>query len=99
MSKLTLLLVVLLLHLQVLAQRQTITGKITDASNNGTIAGVSVRVKSSGMGTTTDNDGAFKVEANSTDVLEITMVGYFPQFLNVNGSTEINISLVLRQPI
>ena len=93
LTKLILLVVIVSSHLQAVAQKQSVSGKITDASNNNPVAGVSVRVKSSGVGTTTDNDGVFKVEANSNDVLEISMVGYYPQFLKVNGRNEINISL------
>ena len=91
--KLVLLLEILIGHLQVMAQKQSITGKITDASNNNPIAGVSIRVRSSGVGTITNNEGVFKVEANANDVLEISMVGYFPLFLNVDGRSEINVSM------
>lgn len=93
MSKLVFVLVAFNCYLPVLAQKQTITGKVTDASNNSVIAGVSLRVKSTGMGAVSDNDGMFRLEANSNDVLEVSMVGYFPQFINVNGRSEINISL------
>ena len=93
MTKLALLLVIITGYLQAIAQKQPVTGKITDASNNTPIAGVSVKVRSSGAGTTTDNSGIFRVEANANDVLEITMVGYFPQFLNVEGRSEVNVSL------
>ena len=87
------LILVVTSYLPASAQKQTIRGKITDASNNNPIAGVSVRAKSSGTGTTTNDAGMYSLEANADDVLEITMVGYFPQFLNINGRTEINISL------
>ena len=93
MTKPILLFFFIVLQLQALAQKQSITGKITDASNKSAIEGVSVRVKSSGIGTTTNSEGIFRIEANTNDVLEITMVGYFPQFLNINGRTEINIAL------
>lgn len=92
-KKTKLLLLVILITSQVLAQKQTISGKITDASNNNPLAGVSVRIKSSSIGTTTNTEGVFTIEANPNDVLDISIVGYFPQSLNINGRTEINISL------
>lgn len=92
-TKLLLLVILITSQLQVLAQKQTISGKITDASNNNPLAGVSVRIKSSSIGTTTNNEGVFTIEANPNDVLDISIVGYFPQSLNINGRTEINISL------
>lgn len=80
-------------YLPASGQKQSITGRITDASTNAPIAGVSIRVKSTGIGTTTNDTGRYAIEAVANDVLEITMVGYFSQSLNVNGRTEINISL------
>lgn len=92
-TKLCYLVMIITGYLPVFGQKQSITGKIVDASSNNPVAGVSVRVKSTGAGTTTNDAGSYAVEANSNDILEISMVGYFPQFLNVNGRTEINISL------
>ncbi|MGZ5134722.1 MAG: TonB-dependent receptor, partial [Flavitalea sp.] len=93
MLKLILFVAFTVTELSLVAQKQTITGRITDASNSSPIPGVSVRVKSSTVGTITNNEGMFSIEANPTDVLEITMIGYFPQSLNIANRTEINISL------
>ncbi len=96
MKKITRLICLILIvtsYLPASAQKRSITGKVIDASNNNPIAGVSIRVKSTGNGTTTNDAGSYTIEASATDVLEITIVGYFPQSLNVNGRTEINISM------
>ena len=93
MLKLILFVAFTVTELLVVAQKQTITGRIIDASNSSPIPGVSVRVKSSTVGTITNNEGMFAIEANPTDVLEITMIGYFPQSLNIANRTEINITL------
>jgi iron complex outermembrane recepter protein len=96
MSKLTratLFILFMLCQLNLLAQKQVVTGKITDPKTGTPLAGVSVRIKGTKAGTTTNNDGVFRLEANSTDVLEISYIGYKPQTVNVNGQSEININL------
>jgi iron complex outermembrane recepter protein len=83
----------LLGQLQVCAQKQTITGKITDSKTGAGLAGASVRVKSTGAGTVTNQEGIFRIEAQAGDVLEITMLGYNPFSLTVGSQTEINAAL------
>ncbi|MBB6004006.1 TonB-dependent receptor [Arcicella rosea] len=74
---------------------QTIKGKITDAENNETIAGVSIAIKGTTQGTTTDANGNFSlVVPNEKAVLVITSVGYDPQEITVGNRFSINISLV-----
>ncbi|HET9056147.1 MAG TPA: TonB-dependent receptor [Chitinophagaceae bacterium] len=81
--------------LNVWAQKQTITGKITDI-NGEALPGVSVKIKSSGAGTSTDDAGVYKIQALPTDVLEFTIVGYQSQKININGRSNINVTM---QPI
>lgn len=47
------------------AQERTLTGKVTDKDGAG-VAGATVRVKGTSKGTTTDGDGAYKLEGVST---------------------------------
>ncbi len=65
-------------------QTKTVTGKVTDASGVG-IPSVSVSVKSSSQGTTTDNDGNFSISAKSTDVLVFSALNYATRELNVSS--------------
>src|SRR5215211_5678818 len=92
-TKLVYLIMIVTGYLPVFAQKQSVTGKVTDASNNNPLGGVSIRVRSTGVGTTTNDAGMYTLDANANDVLEISMVHYFPRFLNVNGRVEINVSL------
>src|SRR3982751_6514907 len=72
--------------------QQTITGKITD-NNTNPLAGASVKVKGSGRGVTTNSAGEFSIQANATDVLEITIIGYKKQSVNVSGQSALAITL------
>jgi iron complex outermembrane recepter protein len=83
----------MLCQLTLLAQQQTVTGKITDPKTGAPLAGASVRVKGSKGGSTTNNEGVFRISANPNDVIEISMIGYKPQTIVYNGQSEINVSL------
>lgn len=71
---------------------KTVIGKITDETDKA-MAGVSINVKGSSVGTTTNDKGEFSINVEETDVLVFTYVGYEPQELRV-GSTE-NFSIMM----
>ncbi len=73
--------------------QQVITGKVTDTKTGNPLMGVSVKVRSTKKGTTTNNEGVFKIQANTNDVLEISSIGYANRSVNVNGLAEITVSL------
>ena len=72
--------------------QETITGKITD-NNANPLAGVSVKVKGTSRGVTTNSAGEFSIQANNNDVLEITIIGYKKQSVNVGGQSALTITL------
>ena len=72
--------------------QQTITGKITD-NNAAPLAGVSVKVKGTNRGVTTNSAGDFSIQANSNDVLEITNIGYKKQSVSIAGQSALTIAL------
>jgi len=74
--------------------KAVVTGKVT-GENNTPLSGVSVQVKGTNKGTTTDAQGSFSINANETDVLVFSYIGYETQELAVNGKTEINVTLVI----
>ncbi|MFT3703815.1 MAG: SusC/RagA family TonB-linked outer membrane protein [Agriterribacter sp.] len=67
--------------------QQKVSGKITSAKDQTPLAGISVTVKSTLKGTTTDADGLFTIDAKTGDVLVITGVGFMGQQVAVNGSS------------
>ena len=70
-----------------------ITGKVTDSTGKA-LPGVSVQVKNSKTGTTTNMEGLFTLNASTADVLVFSYVGYEPQEISVGSQTSINISLI-----
>ena len=60
-----------------LAQDHVVTGKVIDKETGKPVEGVSVKVKNSNIGTTTNADGVFSIKVPSTEsVLTITSVGF-----------------------
>ena len=72
---------------------KTVTGKVT--SDNGTpLVGVSVNIKGTSRGTTTNEQGMFSLSAEDNDILVFSYVGYDQKEIRVGNSTEINVSMV-----
>ncbi|HET7118969.1 MAG TPA: carboxypeptidase-like regulatory domain-containing protein, partial [Hanamia sp.] len=69
-----------------------ITGTVKDEKGD-PLAGVSVILKGTNKGTSTDTDGHFTIDANAGDVLEFTFIGY--QRRNVTVGQSNNISVVM----
>jgi hypothetical protein len=74
-------------------KRAEIRGKVIDASGEALI-GVSVRVKGSDNGASTDINGNFVLNAPDNAVLVFTYIGYITQEVAVNGRTSVNVTLV-----
>jgi len=75
--------------------QSTVTGQIRTAGDNAPLPGVSVLVKGTTAGTTTDSDGRFSISVpDNNAVLVISFIGYATQEVPVGNQTSINIDLV-----
>ncbi|MEI9955922.1 MAG: SusC/RagA family TonB-linked outer membrane protein [Ferruginibacter sp.] len=83
----------LLLSCILFAQQKTVTGKVTDADGK-PVSGVTVSIKGSAVGTTTDANGSFSivVPANET-VLKFSSAGFSYQELTVGSKNTISITM------
>ncbi|AQG81951.1 SusC/RagA family TonB-linked outer membrane protein [Spirosoma montaniterrae] len=71
----------------------TVTGKVADEQGNG-LPGVSVVVKGTTQGTTTDGTGSFRIAVpNTAATLVFSFVGYARQEIGVGNQTVINVTL------
>ena len=64
-----------------------VSGKITDASDGMPIPGVTVIVQGTNVGTSSDFDGNYTIEAKTGDVLNFTFIGLKSQTLIVSSTT------------
>ena len=69
-----------------------ITGKVTNAQGE-PLAGISVMVKGTKRGVTTDADGSFSINATPGAILVFSYVGYNPRELRVGEGSVVNVSL------
>lgn len=71
---------------------QIITGTVKDEKGI-PLAGVSIIIKGTNKGTSTNTDGRFTIDAKSGDVLEFSFVGYKNRTMVVGSNT--NVSIVM----
>ena len=75
-------------------QQQAVTGKITSSEDGQGIPGVSVAVKGTNKGTTTDVMGNYKIAVPERAKLTFSAIGYIAQEIEVGTKSAINISLL-----
>ena len=73
-------------------QANKVTGIVKDA-NGEPVIGANVMVKGQSIGTITDIDGRFVLDAPKDAVLQITYIGYVSQEVKVFGKKELNVVL------
>jgi TonB-linked SusC/RagA family outer membrane protein len=95
MRKLTTLLVLLLFAgLQVAFAQRTITGRVTKTTDNTALAGVTVLVKGTTTGMTTDTDGRYSIAVpNNEAILQFSFIGLNPKEVAVGAQTIIDVAL------
>ncbi|RXQ93967.1 SusC/RagA family TonB-linked outer membrane protein [Ancylomarina salipaludis] len=95
MKKLTLIVCVFMLtSLIVNAQTKQITGTVTSADDGMGMPGVSVVIKGTTVGASTDIDGKYILEAKASDVLLFSFVGMVSQEIPIGNKTVINVVMV-----
>lgn len=76
------------------AQTMTVTGVVMAQDEADPVIGANVMVKGTSVGTITDFDGQFAVQAKVGDILQVSFMGYKNQDVKVTGSGPFRITLV-----
>src|SRR3954463_1986891 len=84
--------VLLLIHPPGMAQTNSISGTVVGADNMA-LPGVTVALKGKSSGTVTDSDGKFTINAEASDVLLFSFIGFETQERQVGSSRELSITL------
>ncbi len=79
------------------AQNRIITGKVTDARDGSPLVGVSVNVKGSKAGTTTDGSGLFRLSVPADAVLVFSNVGFTDEQVTIGASDMVTVTLKVAQ--
>ncbi|HET8735936.1 MAG TPA: TonB-dependent receptor [Pricia sp.] len=76
------------------AQEITVTGTVTSEVDGMALAGVSVVIKNTTKGVSTDFDGNYSIEAPSDATLIFSYIGFQTQEIPVEGQTTIDVVLI-----
>jgi TonB-linked SusC/RagA family outer membrane protein len=74
------------------AQRRQVSGTVKNETG-GVMPGVTILLKGTTMGVTTDTDGKFAIQAMPEDVLKISFIGYLSEQIPVGNKTQFNITI------
>ncbi|GAA4453337.1 TonB-dependent receptor [Nibrella saemangeumensis] len=76
-------------------QARTITGQVKDGGSGGTLPGVSIVLKGTSTGTSTDADGKYtlRVPERGNITLTFSFIGYTPQEVAVGNRSAVDITL------
>jgi len=90
---LNLFLILLILPFLCFGQERMVSGTVTDSSTGEQLPGVTVQIDGSSIGTATDADGKYSIEASVDAVLVFSFIGYKTVREEVGSRTNININL------
>ena len=75
------------------AQSKTVTGRVTSSEDDSALPGVSVLVKGTTNGVSTDVDGNYSIQANQGDVLVFSFIGMESQEQTIGAGNTIDVAL------
>ena len=78
------------------AQAQEVKGRVTDSRDGTALSNVSISVKGTNTGTTTDADGRFSIRASTGATLIFSSIGFTEREITVTSS-DLNVSLEFAQ--
>lgn len=77
----------------------TVSGTVSEAVTNQPLGGVSIAIKNTKKGTTTDAKGHYTINAHTGDKLVFSFVGYQNEERKIGKDSVINVSLSLNQQV
>ncbi len=78
-------------------QQQIISGTVLDNKNNTPLSNVSVRVKGTTRGTTTNEAGNFSLSASKGEILQISFIGYGTREMPVGNEKNVTVKLIFAE--
>ncbi len=79
--------------LSVMAQDATISGRVTSSDDGSALPGVSVQVKGTTRGTTTDANGRYTISASPRSTLVFSFIGFTNQEVAVGNRSNVTVTL------
>jgi TonB-linked SusC/RagA family outer membrane protein len=83
----------LLFCLPLMAQDVTVSGQVTSSDDGSTLPGVSIQVKGTTRGATTDADGRYRLSVPANARLVFSYIGFGSQEIPVNNQSVVNVKM------
>lgn len=93
MGRKLLFLVIMLIMISDPVFAQSITGQVVSKTDGQPLIGMSVKIKGTTAGTTTDSKGKFSLNTSSQSTLIFTYIGYKTQEVLIGGRSVINVEM------
>ena len=94
MNKIIVSIAVLLLSAVTAFAQVKVKGKVTDGRDGSPLSGITIRVKGTKQGVSTNSDGTFSLDVpNNNTTLEFTGIGFVAKTVNARGDQEMNVIL------
>ncbi len=71
-----------------------VKGNVKAISDKSPLPGVSVLIKGTATGTTTDAEGNFSLQAKPSDVIVVSFIGFTPEEVEIGNQTQLEVFLV-----
>ncbi len=84
------LFILFMAHYSCYSQSKNVTGRLTDEENGKPMSGVSVTVKGTTTGTSTNAEGRFSITAPANGTLIFSFVGYGTKEVQINNRSIID---------
>ena len=75
------------------AQNKTVSGTITSKADGQALPGVSVIIKGTTTGVSSDFDGKYSISVGESDILQFSYLGFATLELAVSGLTTLNVQM------
>jgi hypothetical protein len=82
------------LSVSIFAQSRQITGTILDGSTKAGLPSANIVIKGTGIGTQSDENGAFSLQVNNSDILVASYIGYASQEITIADQNRLDITLL-----
>ena len=94
MKKIIVSIAVLLLSAVTAFAQVKVKGKVTDGRDGSPLSGITIRVKGTKQGVSTNSDGTFSLDVpNNNSTLEVTGIGFVAKTVNARGDQEMSVIL------
>jgi TonB-dependent starch-binding outer membrane protein SusC len=92
-SLLSVMILLFFISMESMAQSRDVSGTVLSAEDNFPLPGVNVRIQGTSRGTITDIDGTYSINADASETLVFSYIGFLSQEIDVGDQKNIDVLL------